>query len=156
MFSIKDITKAYQSARSGFQKAGKTVGTLRFIFFGYINSYTMDNHVFRSGNRAAFDAHLKKLKPKDIKTAEWVKHLDGVNKRADFKGVTLLEDELAALTSVYRTGNHTTVYRALDAERKLFGKNASKYEEGTLNHDLRTYRPPNGLLFNGNLTFNKR
>lgn len=126
--------------------------TITFIGTGYFNNVP-ENPTFHDSNRRDFNAHLDHIKGKDRPSEEWLTHLRRINYYCDRHNVTLLANEKEQLQNLYNGITHISVHEAAMAEEGIFGSNANDFEEGTLNYDLRKYRPDARFLPNGNINF---
>jgi len=138
-------------------KTLKQLETSAYILKSLMKSHPVyqlaNNYKFADKNRGAFANYLNTLKPKDNASRAWLDHLKSVNLQCDKDSVFLLQDEFDKLKQTYFPGASTTTLNAMKNEAALFSANAVQFKEGTLNHDLRAYRPDFPSLFDGEINF---
>ncbi|MCG8310625.1 MAG: hypothetical protein MI975_24765 [Cytophagales bacterium] len=133
----------------------KILKTTQFIASGYFVNIPK-NPRFRIQNRQKFNEHLQKIKGRDAQSQAWLTHLVNVNYYCDTSQVDLLEYELKELSDIYGPKTDSTVHSVLQAEKIVFEKYADKFDEDTLNYDLRKFRPSPCFLPDGQIQFEKK
>ncbi|UGU14804.1 hypothetical protein LS482_13995 [Sinomicrobium kalidii] len=130
----------------------KTMFYITKSFFMSHPSFSQ-TYVFRDTNRKALNDYLGNLEAEDRPTQLYMQHLYAVNQQCDKDNVTLLEEELTGFKSLYKPQENLGFREAVKREEAIFNAHAGQFEKGSLNHDLRAYRPDPSYLPEGKLRF---
>ncbi len=131
----------------------KLVETFKFLGLGYFSSKP-SNYQFRDFNRAKFHEHLEAIEGLDVQSKQWLYHLKNINYYCDEQQVILMDGEKEELEKLYNMHTNTTSRKVAEKEDEVFAYTARNFfEDGTLNHDVRAYRPDPDLLPDGAIRF---
>lgn len=147
--------KKMEDNSSAWEKIKTTAFLTQSFIYGLTTRQDPSVYQWKDENRNEFHNHLKQIKGKDWKTQNYLFHLETVNQYCDKNKVVMFEDELSDFKKVYKAGETTSVSKVQEQEAKIFAKNIEKFDEGTLNRNLRESRPSANLFPDGKLSFEK-